>query len=304
MNTLILGGESFAGSHYINSLLKQGHNVDTTYRYDTRVPYNKEHSNLTRYIKDIYINSDEIVELIKQNDYDLIVNFIAKSSVAPSWKDPSTWMKINAVAPMKIIHEGRDHIKKFIQMSTPEVYGNWSGTEKNVYRPSTPYAISKAALDMYTECLYKEFNFPIINTRASNWFGPYQQYYKIIPTTISNIMNEDKLRLEGGGESRRNFMYIEDFCNALDFIYKYGKDGETYHVSTNEYVTIKELVMRICEMMNYDYYDLVKVTDDRVGKDMDYELDHQKLSVLGWRPYTTLDEGLDKTIDWFRYYYE
>jgi dTDP-glucose 4,6-dehydratase len=296
---LILGLESFAGSHFTNYLLNNDVEVVGTYRKgDIDVPFCTRHENLKRYVKDIQIHTDEIIALIKNQTFDCIFNFAGKTIVPKSWTNPHIYLRVNALAPMKIIYEAEKHINKFIQMSTPEVYGNINGKENDIYNPSTPYAVSKACLDMYTKCMHKHKDFPIINTRASNWFGPYQQVYKLIPTTILSILREKELKLHGGGTTSRNFIYIEDVCNAFDTIMRKGKTGETYHISGDDYCTVKSLVETICKKMDYPSEKLIGETKDRLGKDKDYKLINSKLKKIGWLP-TNISYGLGKTIKWY-----
>ena len=228
--------------------------------------------------------------------------------VAQSWDFPEDWMKTNVMSFSKLINKLSriDFIEKFVHVTTPEVYGNCLGLvdEKTIKNPSTPYAISRAASDMIVDCYYKFFKFPFFGTRAANVYGEGQQLYRIIPKTIIKILNKQKLELHGGGTSERNFIHMEDVCSATYLLMKKGVIGEYYHISGNELISIRELVTKICDMLNVKFEDSVKIIDDRVGKDLYYKLNSSKINKLGWKDLIKLENGLLKTIKWVKDNYD
>ena len=224
--------------------------------------------------------------------------------VAESWINPTDWYKTNILGQVNLINKILNlkiKINKFIQFSTPEVYGS---TRKSIdetynFNPSTPYAISRACFDNHLSALHQNFNFPVIFTRTANVYGSFQDLYRIVPKTFMTILNKDKLKLHGGGRSIRSFIHINDVSTAIDSIIKRGRIGETYHISTEEFVSIKQLVLKISKLMNYDYKKLVNVVEERKGKDEKYILLIKKIKKhCNWKPKIKLNEGLNETKLW------
>ena len=192
-------------------------------------------------------------------------------------------MRTNVLSFSKLINKLSkiDFIEKFIHITTPEVYGNCKGLvdENKIKDPSTPYAISRAASDMIMDSYFKFFNFPFIGTRASNVYGEGQQLYRIIPKTIIKILKKQKLDLHGGGISDRNFIYMDDVCSATYLLMQKGNLGEYYHISGDNLIKIKDLVAKICDMMNVKFEDTVNIIDERIGKDLLIDWTTQKLKI-------------------------
>ena len=229
--------------------------------------------------------------------------------VAESWENPEDWFMTNAVSTVKLHNELRqyDFIKRYVHISTPEVYGSCSGfvDETFSYNPSTPYAVSRAAGDMSLQTFYSAYKFPVVTTRAANVYGPGQQLYRIISRTILFILLGEKLQLHGGGVSRRSFIHIDDVSEATLKIMLEGRNGDTYHISTEEIVSIRELVESICKSWMYAFEDHVEVVGDRLGKDDAYQLDSKKLRTeLNWKDKIDLDQGLDQCIEWVKHNFD
>ena len=196
-----------------------------------------------------------------------------------------------------------DFLRKYVHVTTPEVYGSTNGLirEDAPFNPSTPYAVSRAAADMSLRTYFEAYGFPVVFTRAVNVYGSGQQLYRIIPRTILFILLGRKLQLHGGGISQRAFIHIQDVSDATWRIALEAPAGETYHISTNEILTIRELVERICCKLRTRFEDSVDIVDERLGKDAAYTLDSTKLrQALGWRDRITLEEGLDQCIEWVK----
>jgi dTDP-glucose 4,6-dehydratase len=243
--------------------------------------------------------------LIHREMPDYVVNFAAQSMVGESWKHPEDWFMTNVVSTVRFHDRLRhcDFVRKYVHVTTPEVYGSTAGfiREDAPFKPSTPYAVSRAAADMSLRTYFDTYRFPVVFTRAANVYGPGQQLYRIIPRTILFAMLGRKLKLHGGGTSRRAFVHINDVSDATWRIARDAPVGETYHISTDEIVSILELVRRICLKLNVRLEDSVEMTDERLGKDSAYMLDSSKLrQTLAWKDKISLDRGIDECIEWVR----
>ena len=309
--TIVIGSNSFSGSSFVDHLLNQGEDVvgisrspepnDVFLKYKWRLPLNK----FQFYQYDVNSNFNEITQLLEQLKPKKIVNFAAQSMVSQSWDAPEDWFMTNCVSSVKLQNHLRksDWMEKYIHVSTPEVYGSTEGpvTEDNGFNPSTPYAVSRAAGDMSIMSFVNSFNFPAVITRAANVYGPGQSLYRIIPRTILSILTGESLNLHGGGKSERSFIHIDDVSRATEEILRQGINGATYHISTNRMISIKSLVELICNMMKIPFEEVVKISEDRAGKDQSYELDSKKLRYeLNWSDQITLENGIDDTLSWVR----
>ena len=308
---LIIGSNSFSGASFIDFLLKQGCSVIGTSRSDELhkafLPYrwNGKEAGFRFYKYDLNLNLEEIVSLVKKEKPSFVVNFAAQSMVAQSWENPDHWFMTNVVSTIRLHDRLRcfDFLDKYIHVTTPEVYGSTDGfiREDTAFNPSTPYAVSRAAADMSLKTFFDAYKFPVVFTRAANVYGPGQQLYRIIPRTILSILTGKKLQLHGGGHSKRSFIHFRDVASATQKIARQGVLGDTYHISTNEIVTVRELVEKICQKLGADFDTCVEVVGERLGKDAAYMLDSSKIRQnLGWKDEISLDEGLDDCIEWVK----
>ena len=235
---------------------------------------------------------------------DYVVNFIAQSMVAESWSTPLDWFQTNVMAQVSVHEFLRRYfpsMKRYVHISTPEVYGSTGAAldESAAFNPTTPYAVSRAACDMWLMALHRAYGFPVVFTRTVNVYGPGQQLYRIAPKTIMSILGGTKLQLHGGGESTRSFINVYDMAAATYLTATQGRAGEVYHSSTARQTRIVDLVTMICEMMGARFSDVVEFVPDRLGKDMNYQLDSGKLRAeTGWTDTVRLESGLQETIDW------
>ncbi|MBT6460663.1 MAG: NAD-dependent epimerase/dehydratase family protein [Planctomycetaceae bacterium] len=315
MNTvLVVGSNSFSGSTFVDYALQQESRVLGASRSaepnDAFLPYKWcDHTNFSFHHLDLNRDLKEISALLHDTRPEFVVNFAAQSMVAESWQNPGDWFMTNTVSTIKFHDELRkcDFLKRYVHVSTPEVYGSCSGFVKEdfPFNPSTPYAASRAATDMSLRTFRAAYNFPVVTTRAANVYGPGQQLYRIIPRTILFILLGRKLQLHGGGVSTRSFINMQDVSDATWKIMQNGRDGETYHISTNEVISIRELVERICAKLAVKYEDHVEFVGDRKGKDSAYHLDSTKLRTeLDWLDRINLDQGLDECISWVQSNFE
>ncbi|OUU53601.1 MAG: hypothetical protein CBC25_00030 [Pelagibacteraceae bacterium TMED65] len=306
---LVMGSNSFSGSNFIDFLLKKKHKVIGISRskeiQKEFLPY-KKNKNLKLFsFRKIDINKDirNFKRIIQKYKPSIIINYIAQGMVAESWDNPQDWYKTNIVSQTKIYKElfKFNFIKRLIHVTTPEVYGSTPKKIKENYNfnPSTPYAISRATLDTHLYKFFQNYNLPVIFTRTSNVYGPGQQLYRIIPKSFMCAKKKLRLNLHGGGKSLRSFIHIFDASKATYLISKKGKIGETYHISTNEFISIRSLVMKIAKLQKLPFHKLCKMDTDRIGKDQSYKLNSSKLiKKLFWKPTININEGLLSTKNW------
>ena len=315
MDTLfVVGSNSISGASFVDFALSQGVRVIGISRSpepnDAFLPYKwRDHRHFSFHQRDLNKDLSEITRLLKREKPDYVVNFAAQSMVAESWQNPGDWFMTNTVSTVNFHEQLRqmDFLKRYVHVSTPEVYGNCKGLikEDHPFNPSTPYAVSRAAADMSLQSFRAAYQFPVVTTRAANVYGLGQQLYRIIPRTILFILLGRKIQLHGGGVSTRSFIHLKDVSDATWRIMQGGKNGESYHISTDEVVSIRELVERICTKLDVYFEDHVEIVGDRLGKDAAYHLDSSKLRTeLGWQDRVDLDLGLDECIDWVRTHFD
>lgn len=308
---LVLGANSFAGSQFVEKALADYSSVIGVNRSpepnDIFLPYkNSKHAHKYKFVRlDINNNFSELCRLFELEKPEVVVDLAGQGMVAESWQSPEQWYQTNIVAKVKLHNYLKDKnwLKKYIRVSTPEVYGSQEklAKESQVYMPSTPYAVSHAAIDMSLHTFYKQYNFPVIFTRFSNFYGPGQQLYRIIPRTIIYALTGRTLDLHGGGTSVRAFIHGEDVARALLDTINLGKSGEIYHFSSSDFISIRSLVEIIYEQLNLSFADNVKVVGDRPGKDANYLMDDKKANLqLNWRAEMNLEQGIANSIKWVR----
>lgn len=306
---LVIGSNSFSGASFINFALSKNLTIIGVSRskesknYFLPYYFNKNKKNFKFFKIDINHDLSKLLKIIKNFKPQFIVNFAAQSMVAESWRKPLHWYQTNVISQIKLIENIKKFkfIKKFINFTTPEVYGsqnNWQSEHYN-FRPTTPYAISRAATDQHLLSMFKYFKFPVIFTRAANIYGPGQQLYRIIPKTIMFSLLGKQMSLHGGGKSKRSFVYMDDVSEAIYKIFLKGKVGETYHISGKKLISIKNLVKIIYEICDKDFSNKIIISNERVGKDLYYKLSSNKIRrKLHWKDNTSLNKGIKNTLDW------
>jgi len=306
---LIIGSNSFSGAQFIKYLLQNDYEVVGISRSEeinaVYLPYKWEklEENFRFHQIDINHQLDELIEIMVDFKPEYIVNFAAQGMVAQSWETPQDWYQTNVVAQVKLHDQLRKlkFIKKYVHVTTPEAYGSTEGwiKESFLFSPSTPYAVSRAACDLHLMSFFKAYQFPVVFTRAANVYGPGQQLYRIIPRTMLYARLGKKMNLHGGGLSIRSFIHMNDVSSATFKIATKGIPGESYHISTNDKISIRGLVEKICDLTSTSFSDLVCVSDDRLGKDQAYLLDSNKLrNDFSWQDEIGLNEGLTDTLTW------
>ena len=307
---VVIGSNSFSGASFVAALLRADAEVLVISRSpeadEVFLPYRwMPHERFTFRQLDLNRDLDQIDQVIGDFQPDYVVNFAAQGMVPQSWSCPEHWYQTNTVAMARLHDRLRkmSFLKKFVQVSTPEVYGSTRGLvrEDAPFNPSTPYAISKAACDMNLLAFQKAYQFPVCFTRAANVCGPGQQLYRIIPKTILCILTGKKLRLEGGGHSVRSFIHIDDVAEGTIQVARQGTPGGVYHLSTDKNQTIRELVTAICAHMGVAFDDCVEVAEARLGQDAAYLLDCTKARTqLGWAPRRTVGDCIRDTAAWLK----
>ena len=305
---IVIGSNSFSGATFTEFALKKGcyvHGISRSFEPNQAfLPYKwSENQNFNFHELDLNKHLDRIIGLIKDVEPSYVINFAAQSMVGESWKSPEDWFMTNTVSTVKFHDELRkcDFLKRYVHVSTPEVYGSCSGFVKEgfEFNPSTPYAVSRAAADMSLRTFHAAYNFPVVTTRAANVYGPGQQLYRIIPRTILFLLLGRRLQLHGGGVSTRSFIHMRDVCDATYKIMEHGESGEVYHISTNNVISIHDLVEKICIKLGVKFEDNVEFVGERLGKDSAYHLDSSKIRMnLGWQEQNLLDGGLNECISW------
>ncbi len=315
---LVIGSNSFSGSHFVALALEEGAEVIGISRSPEPSPVFLPYRNAQgdhkqsrdkqggrfRFVQaDLNQHLDRIVSLVLEFRPDYVVNFAAQGMVAQSWDNPRDWMTTNALAHISLHDKLKklDFIKKYVHVSTPEVYGNCSGIidERAPFNPSTPYAVSKAAADMSLLAYQKAYGFPVVFSRSANVFGPGQQLYRIVPRTAFFIRTGKKLQLHGGGTSVRSFIHIRDVAEGTMLLARKALPPNVFHFSTPEYFSIREVVEEVCRQMDVDFHKHVEVVGDRLGKDAAYTLDSAKARKdLGWAPARSFKDGVSGTVRW------
>ena len=306
---LVIGSNSFSGAYFVKYLLENSHGVVGVSRspepVDVMLPYKRLPGSDKFLFRQIDINHqlDELMALVKEFQPEYIVNFAAQGMVAQSWDSPQDWYQTNVVAQVRLHDQLRklSFLKKYVHVSTPEVYGSTDGwiKERFHFAPSTPYAVSRAACDLHLMSFFKAYQFPVCFTRAANVYGPGQQLYRIIPRAMLYARLGKKMHLHGGGHSVRSFIHMSDVADATYRIAMNGVPGESYHISTPDTISIRALVEKVCEMTGTRLQDLALVAEDRLGKDQAYLLESGKIrSALNWSHQVTLDKGLLETLAW------
>ncbi|MBT9137460.1 MAG: dTDP-glucose 4,6-dehydratase [Firmicutes bacterium] len=250
------------------------------------------------------ITDRELVDKLLGQGFDVVVNFAAESHVDRSILDSSPFIRTNVQGTQVLLEGARQHkVKLFLQVSTDEVYGSLGAlgkfTEESPLLPNSPYAASKAAADCLCRAYYHTYGLPVIITRCSNNYGPFQFPEKLIPLVITNALEGKEIPVYGDGLNVRDWIHVEDHCRALDLVIQQGKPGEIYNVGGNCEKTNLELVHCIFDIMGKPH-SLITFVADRPGHDRRYALGTSKIErESGWRPTIPLKEGLGETIQWY-----
>ncbi len=305
---LVTGGAGFIGSNYIHYLLqKYGNGVHIT-NLD-KLTYAGNLENLSaiekepnyRFIKGDICDSDLVKSLMP--DIDIVVNFAAESHVDRSIGSPDDFIQTDVYGAFVLLEAARKTgVEKFIQISTDEVYGSilkGSFKETDVLEPSSPYSASKAGADRLAYSYFKTYGLPVVITRCSNNYGPFQYPEKLIPLFVTNAIEDKSLPIYGDGKNVRDWIYVVDHCDAIDFLISKGEDGEVYNVGGGNEMTNLDITDLILQELDKPA-SLKTFVPDRLGHDRRYSVETEKLQQLGWQPSFSFAEAIKSTIQWYR----
>ena len=305
---LITGGAGFIGGNFVHFLYQK--EPEAKVRVLDKLTYSGNAENLKafegregfEFIEgDI---CDEYVVHRAMEGVDVVVNFAAEVAVDRSIDDPQSFLKTDIFGVYTLLNEARiqKKMKKFVQISTDEVYGQileGSFTESSEVKPRNPYSASKLGGERLAYSFFETYGLPVIITRASNTYGPRAYPEKVIPLFITNLIDGQKIPVYGTGKQIRDWLFVEDHCRAIDLLIHQGKDGEVYNIGGQQECVNLELTHRILMLMGKDE-SWIEFVQDRPGHDFRYSLDCSKLRNLGWNPEYLLEDGLKTTVDWYK----
>ncbi|MCX6766386.1 MAG: dTDP-glucose 4,6-dehydratase [Candidatus Moranbacteria bacterium] len=307
---LITGGAGFIGSNFIRYMFAKYPdyeivNLDLlTYAGNLENLKDVESNKNYKFIKGDIADKELVNDLVK--DVDAIVNFAAESHVDRSILDSSDFIRTNVVGTHNLLEAAKNNgLKRFHHISTDEVFGHLDPNdpafnESTPYAPRSPYSASKAASDHLVRAYFHTFGLPITISNCSNNFGPFQFPEKLHGLFITNLIEDKKVPVYGDGLQVRDWLYVEDHCEAIDLILRKGKIGETYCVGGNSEKTNMEIVKKILELLGKGE-EMIEYVKDRPGHDRRYAIDFSKIkSELGWESRTSFDEGMKKTVEWHK----
>ncbi len=304
MRILITGGVGFIGCNFVRYMLNKYPDSEIVVldklTYAGRLENLQDVMDKITFIKGDICNREDVE---KVGDCDVIFNFAAETHVDRSIIDAGAFVKTDVLGTYTLLEYARRHnVKKYIQISTDEVYGSiqkGSFKETDILDPSSPYSASKAGADFLVKAYHKTYDLPILITRSSNNFGPYQYPEKLIPVLILNALYDKPLPIYGEGRNVRDWIYVLDNCSGIDTVFQKGKTGEIYNIGTDNEKTNIEIANLILEELNKPK-NLIKFVTDRPGHDFRYSLDTKKIKGLGWRPRYKFREAIKETIRWYK----
>lgn len=305
----VIGSNCFTGSHLVDALLEERTNYvlglsRSPEKNSLFLPYLERRTNRFQFHQvDLYRESAKLLAYLDDYQPSIIINVAALSEVGLSNFQPVEYFETNTLGVVSLCNglRTRPYLKRYVQISTAEVYGTCTEPlkENAPINPSTPYAVSKAAADLYLLALYRNFGFPIQLIRSTNVYGEHQQLFKIIPRSIIYLKQGKKIELHGGGRAIKTWVHVRDVVNGIKQAVEMGTPGEIYHFSDMNSMSIESLVRTICELMNYDFGAHTTSSSERMGQDAQYLLDYEKAKrKLNWSPKIKFVDGLRETIRW------
>ena len=313
MTILVTGGAGFIGANFVKYMLIKY--PDYKIICLDALTYAGNLENLAdvmdkpqfKFIKGDIVSRKDVFDLFEQDKPDMVVNFAAESHVDRSIDNPGIFLETNIIGTQVLMDACRKYgIKRFHQISTDEVYGDLPldrpdllFTEETPINPSSPYSASKASADLLVLAYHRTFKLPVTISRCSNNYGPYHFPEKLIPLMITRALADRPLPVYGNGENVRDWLYVEDHCNAVDLIIHKGREGEVYNIGGHNERSNLEIVKAILKELNKPE-SLITFVTDRPGHDMRYAIDPTKIyNELGWLPKTKFDDGIKQTIEWY-----
>lgn len=308
MKLLVTGGAGFIGSCFVRHILKKYDdykviNLDClTYAGNIENLDDMKNNPNYKFVQGNICDKTLVQELV--SEVDAVVNFAAESHVDRSITGPEIFIETNVKGTLNLLQASKEaKIERYLQVSTDEVYGTLGATgyfyETTPIQPNSPYSASKAGADLLVRSYFETYNMPVLTTRCSNNYGPYQYPEKLIPFFISQLLKGEKVPVYGDGLNVRDWIYVYDHCSAIDMVLHKGKIGEVYNVGGHNEKTNMEITKIILETMGKDESS-IRYVEDRLGHDKRYAIDNEKIQTqLGWTPSLTFEEGIKLTIDWY-----
>lgn len=308
MKLLVTGGAGFIGSCFIRYMLGKYPdykiiNLDAlTYAGNLESLDDIKDNPNYRFVRGNICNF-ELVSMIMEN-VDAVINFAAESHVDRSITGPEIFVETNIKGTLNLLQCAKQsNVPRYIQISTDEVYGTLGETgyftEDTPLAPNSPYSASKASADLLVRSYFETYKMPVIITRCSNNYGPYQYPEKLIPFFISLLLRGEKVPVYGDGQNVRDWLYVYDHCSAIDAVLHNGRIGEVYNIGGNNEKSNLEITRLILNALDKGE-DSIRFVDDRPGHDRRYAMCSDKIqNELGWHPSVTFEEGLNNTIDWY-----
>jgi dTDP-glucose 4,6-dehydratase len=314
MRYLVTGGAGFIGSNFVRYIFQKYGDDAQVVNLD-KLTYAGIRENLAeyegkknyRFVHGDIAKPEDVAEAYRGVDgsgVDVVVNFAAETHVDRSLMEAGTFIETDVHGVLVLLEEARKHapgLKRFVQISTDEVYGSIdSGSfhETDALNPRNPYSASKTGGDRMAYAYAQTYGMPVIVTRASNNYGPFQYPEKLIPLFVTNAIDDQPLPLYGDGKNVRDWLFVTDHCAAIDFLIKHGENSETYNIGGGNEMENREITARILEILAKPDT-LIKRVADRQGHDRRYSIDTTKLERLGFRCGTGFDEGLERTVRWY-----
>ena len=305
MKILVTGGAGFIGSNFVRYMLKE--HPDYKIVVLDKLTYAGRKENLADvwdrivFLKGDITVREDVAEAAR--DCDCVVNFAAETHVDRSILMAGTFVLTDVLGAYNLLEIAREsNMSKFVQISTDEVYGHilkGSFKETDRLNPRNPYSASKAGAELLCHAYFETYGLQTIITRSSNNYGPYQHPEKLIPKTIINALLNKPIPVYRTGKNVRDWLYVEDNCEAIDIVLHKGKSGEIYNIGANQELENIQVVKAILKLTDKPQ-NLMKFVEDRRGHDLRYSLRTEKAQELGWRPATGFSVGIEKTIQWYR----
>lgn len=320
MKFLVTGGAGFIGSNFIRYLLKNFSDAEVlnldllTYAGNPENLTDVETAFAERYsfVQGDIRNKSIVESAFHDFSPDIVINFAAESHVDRSINNPNVFVETNVLGTATLLNAAKEFwkddysSKRFLQVSTDEVYGSLPEdkpdikfTEQTPLKPHSPYSASKAAADLLTQAYFDTYGFPVLITRCSNNYGPYQFPEKLIPLMINNAKNDKPLPVYGDGMNIRDWLYVDDHCDAILTVANKGKPGEVYNIGGNNEIRNIDIVKNILNELGKPET-LIQYVSDRLGHDRRYAIDASKIkNELGWEPHYRFEEQIKYTIQWY-----
>ena len=305
---LVTGGAGFIGNCFVRHILNKYPdykiiNLDSLTYAGNIENLNDIKNNLNyQFVQGNICDKKLVRDLISQ--VDMVVNFAAESHVDRSIMGPEIFIETNVQGTLNLLQASKElNVERYLQVSTDEVYGTLGKTgyfyETTPIQPNSPYSASKASADLLVRAYFETYKMPVLTTRCSNNYGPYQYPEKLIPFFISQLLKGEKVPVYGDGLNVRDWLYVYDHCSAIDKVLHKGQVGESYNIGGHNEKTNMEITNIILDAMGKDESS-IKYVEDRLGHDKRYAIDNEKIQTqLGWEPSVTFEEGIKLTIDWY-----